>query len=241
MIQIYNWKEDTMPNVLHFQGKAKQHYSELLRQITQNKIVADERITILTCATDESLSKLICQLKENKVPFINYNKPSFYHNWDNTMKITYLCDYLNSSAQDDKVYLILDGYDIGIQTLDGLYDKFINSGKVLLFNSTKHNWPIIDIDKLPERDFVGEFKYFNAGACIGFGFALKKFYNECLQELKNCTYNPWKSEQYIVRKVWAHYSEDKNRIIDFNPECTLFQTFGSTQLVKIGENKYKVI
>jgi hypothetical protein len=241
MIEIYNWQGVSAPNVLHFQGKAKLHYSELLRQISENPIKQDKRIEILTCASEEELSKLIIQLKNNNIPYINYNKPSFYHIWDNTMKIKYLCDWLEKNMNPEKVYVILDGYDIAIQSFEWMYEKFIQSGKDIIFNATKHNWPNIDIDRYRDRDFVGEFKYFNAGACIGKGEAIYKFYKECLEELKNTTYNPWKSEQYIVRKVWAKHSEDPNRKIDFDHGCNIFQTFGSTQLVKIEENKYKVI
>ena len=240
MIQLYNWKEDSIPNILHFQGKAKYHYNGLLQSVVQNKLTNDPRITIVTCATDENLSKLICQLKENNVPYVNCFKPSFYHIWNNTLKIKYLCEYL-STVDDKKIYMILDGFDVGVQSLDGLYDKFIATGKQIMFNSTKHNWPGVSIDRLHERDFIGEFKYFNAGACIGYGKAIRDFYNQCLEEMKNTTDNIWESEQYIIRKVWAKYSEDKDRVIDFDYNCNMFQTFGSTKLEKIEENKYKVI
>lgn len=240
MIQLVNWKNTDFPNILHFQGKAKQHYSGLLQMMVQNKLTNDPRITIVTCATDESQSKLITQLKQNNIPYVNCFQPTYYHIWDNTHKIKYLVDYLKT-IQDNQIYMIVDGYDVAIQSLEGLYDKFIATGKEIMFNATKHNWPKISIDRLHERDFIGEFKYFNAGVCMGYGKALKDFYNQCLEEHMNTTENPWDSEQFIIRKVWANYSEDLNRTIDFDYNCTMFQTFGSTQLEKINENRYKVL
>jgi len=239
-IELYNWENSTTPNILHFQGKAKNHYSYLFDLMSKNKIKNDERINIVTCVSDESQSKLIKQLKENNIPFVNCYKCGFYHVWQNPMKIKFIYDFL-LSADENKTYLILDGYDTAIQTLDGLFDKLVSSKKDVLFNSTKHNWPDVFVDQLPERDFRGEFRCFNAGCVIGYGKLLKKFYKNCFEELNETKYNPWESEQYIVRKVWSNYAQDEYRYIDFDWECNIFQTFGSTKLEKLDENKYIVL
>ena len=240
MIELYNWKETTKPHILHFQGKAKLHYSVLFKNASKIPITNPDNLCILTCATEEEFSPLINQLKASNIKYTNLCKLTFYHCWDNTQKLEAVTEYFKT-ADLSKIYLFLDAYDTAIQSLDGLLDKFLATHKEIIFNSTKHNWPNIFIDRLHERDFIGDFRYFNAGICIGYGHALKKFYNECLEELYKTTFNPWKSEQLIVRKVWARYSEDPNRKIDFDYNCELFQTFGSTKLEKIDENKYKVI
>jgi hypothetical protein len=239
-VYLHNWRDTNMPNILHFQGKAKNHYSYLFSLMCKNKLTNPDDIQIVTCVSDESLSPLIAQLKQNNIQYTNCFKGSFYTMWENTMKIRFLAEFFKT-ADPNKIYLIVDGYDVAIQSLEGLYKKFLDANMEIIFNATKHNWPDVSIDKLEQRDFIGEFKCFNAGACIGYGYKLKDFYDECLNELNNTAFNPWKSEQYIVRKVWAGYSVFEHRDVDFDWQCNIFQTFGSTKLEKIDENNYKVI
>ena len=41
MIELYNWKETTKPHILHFQGKAKLHYSVLFKNASKISFIFD--------------------------------------------------------------------------------------------------------------------------------------------------------------------------------------------------------
>lgn len=238
MIELHNWDGSSKPNIFHFQGQSRHHYAPLFQEMSEQKILNDSRLHILTVATDESQSPLIKQLRTSSISYVNIWNNAFYCNWSNTKKIELIIQQLKKMDPKD-VVLMLDGYDTAIQSLDGLYDKFLSTGYDIVFNSTKHNWPNVRIDRYWERDFVGDFCYFNAGVVIGFVYALLDFYEECLSY--TTIENPWDSEQYIIRHAWANYSEQEDRHIDFDHSCKMFQTMGSTRLEKIEEKQYKVI
>lgn len=238
MIELYNWSEQDQPNIFHFQGQSRYHYAPLFKEISAQEIDNDSRIHILTIATDTNLSPVIRQMERNNVSFINLWNNSYYCSWTNIKKIELIIDQL-SKLQNKDIVLMMDGYDTAIRSLNGLYEKFVNNPYKILFNGTKHNWPHIRIDRYRDRDFVGDFCYFNAGVVMGYTKELLDFYQSSLKYIG--LENPWKSEQFIIRHAWAEHSEEESRQIDFDHHCRLFQTMGSTQLIKIEENKYKII
>lgn len=143
------------------------------------------------------------------------------------MKVALILDALDKLKEDDLV-IILDGYDTAIQTLEHISDKYKQYGRSIIFNATKHNYPEINIDSVQDRDIRGEFKYFNAGVCIGDCNSLKRFYNECKKQLEIEPTNIWNSEQYTIRQVFNKMQD----IVDFDSQCILFQTMGSTKIIK---------
>ena len=238
MIELYNWDQSSQPNIFHFQGQSRYHYAPLFKEISEQQLQPDERLNILTVATDESMSPLISQLRSSHIPYKNLWDGSYYSNWTNIKKIELIINQLEKMKEYD-VVLMMDGYDTAVRSFDYLYDRFLEIPFRVVFNSTKHNWPNIRIDKYKDRDFVGDFCYFNAGMVIGYVDTMKSFYKSCLKYVG--LENPWDSEQFIVRHAWAEQSSIDERQIDFDHHCWMFQTMGSTQLVKLEENKYKII
>ena len=105
----------------------------------------------------------------------------------------------------------------------------------MFFNGTKNNFPWTHIDRVPYRDWRGEYRYFNAGCAIGYTEDFKKFYDDCAELIPKID-NPWGSEQYILRAVFSKYSEqvDSDRAyMDFDWECNIFQTYVNSIVLKL--------
>lgn len=240
MYNILNWRGDSEQNIFHFQGKARYHYEKLFDEMSQLRLNNDPRLVIVTCASDETLSPLINQYKQSNIPYVNIYRPRYYAGgWSNTLKMSLFIEFLKTLS-NDQIVLFTDGYDVAVRSLDAIYDRFKQKKKRIVFNATKHNYPDVSIDRLYNRDFIGEFKYFNAGCCIGYAGDLLKFYEEAKSILDRGVYNPWDSEQLIIRMAWAKYSEQESDFIGIDSDCSIFQTLGSTRIQK-QEDKYLIV
>jgi len=224
-------------NVCHLQGRSMAEYP-LVIQFLYNKKISGEKpknITIITTETDPENAILTQQLYLNDISYINSVNDDLLE-WSNINKIDFLIDALEKT--ETEYALILDGRDVIINTFEGIIEKYKSTGLNILFNATKNNFPRVEIDKLHDRDWRGNFKYFNAGCCIGETDALLKFYKECkelIPTLKDVEI--FNSEQYIIRHCYAKYSEDiNNKFVDFDWECNIFQTFAQTRLLKEDNN-----
>lgn len=231
---IYNFNGQ-IPNIFHFQGRAKGHYHHLFNKMALNSLTNADNIKFVIVATDENLSPVISQLKRNGIDYVNPYKKTFYHSWSNSMKISLILEALEGFKYNDLV-VVMDGYDTAIQTLDGIRDRYKQCGIPILYNATKHNHPDIIIDIVKDRDLRGEFKYFNAGCCIGTCSALKQFYTKCQERLEQEPINQWDSEQYTVRQTFNLMQD----MVDFDSQCNIFQTMGSTHLV-VEDDKITVL
>ncbi len=225
-ITLINYSGNEIPCIFHFQGKSKFHYAPLFKQMSEIVIEKGKELPqFIVIATDESLSPVIKQLNASDIPYVNPYKEKFYHDWTNSMKIDYVLQSLEHLDKDIPV-VIMDGYDTAIQRLDRLIPKFKELGKKVIFNATKHNYPEIYIDKCSDRENRGNFRYFNAGVCIGYQGHLIEFYKACKKELEREPVNDWNSEQYTLR----HVLNDFEGRVDFDWQCKLFQSMGSTRL-----------
>jgi hypothetical protein len=65
-------------------------------------------------------------------------------------KIKWYIDTLERSDKD--ICLLLDGYDVLLVSLDNIIEKFKSSGTRILFNSTKANYPRLDIEYIENRE-----------------------------------------------------------------------------------------
>jgi hypothetical protein len=225
-------------NIFHFPGTAsnfKEYWVELLeKKSTFNGV---ENLTIITFATNEDESPLISQLKRNGVKYINAVNTE--KDWVNTQKIQYLLDALKQVNTD--YVLILDGYDVVIQNLDGILEKFNRLKYRIIFNATHNNYPEMEIDKIPNRERMGEFCYLNAGACIGYKEDIKRFYEEVL-EIQDKVENPNNSEQLLVRTVFAKYSDkEDNDFVFIDYSSLIFQVWNSGFTIGKLNDKYMLI
>ena len=132
--------------------------------------------------------------------------------------------------------MIVDGYDVVFNKLDDIVEKFKKYDTRILYNASKNNYPNVYIDKIPERDYLGSFRFFNAGCCIGYTQDLIKFYEECLemqQSREIMSANLEMSEQFILRHVFKKYSEtafkddNKEKYVKFDNECSIFICMGN--------------
>ena len=225
-------------NILHFPGEASHIKEYWLTLIEEKSSFANvDNLTIITFATDENNSPLINQLKRNNINYINAVDDK--SDWVNTKKIGYL---LNALEKVETEYvLILDGYDVVIQDLNNILDKFKTLNHRIIFNATHNNYPNIEIDKIPNRESLGDFCYLNAGGCIGYKEDIQKFYQKVLA-VQNNVENPNNSEQLLVRTVFAEYSDKKdNNFVFIDYSSTIFQVWNSCFYVgKIGD-KYMLV
>jgi hypothetical protein len=221
-------------NIGHFQGESLRAYFVIADSFMENKIVLPKDLSIVTCFNCYDWAIFPQQLDKNKIHYINKCKKDA--SWKNTDKIMYICQALMEVGT--KYTLISDGNDVIINTLEGIIDKFKEQKALIVYNATKNNFPNIHIDKIVDRDWMGDFRYFNAGLCIGYTSDLIEFYTEALELLDSGTIeNPLESEQLIIRHIFSKYTDT----VKFDYECDLFQTFSQTNLEKIEEDKFIVL
>jgi hypothetical protein len=232
----------SMPvNVSHFQGTSRDRLPEFMDLVLNESVLEKpDNLTILTTFTDPEPCILYQQLKKHGIDCLNsYDFLDNLENgrWDMTKKIDMIREGLKHV--DTEYVLICDGYDVYINTFDNIIPKFKKTGLRMFFNGTKNNFPWTHVDRVPFRDWRGEYRYFNAGCAIGYTEDFKKFYDECAEMVNEVT-NPWGSEQYILRCVFAKYSEDVDTdkaYIDYDWECNIFQTYVNSVVLRLHENQ----
>jgi len=221
--------------IAHFQGKTYKWFPDLVKQINRQKVTLPDDVEIVTVCNHSSTSMLINQLSKNGIPFINKVPEGSY--WNNLKKI----GYINEALQEvkSKYVLILDASDVLVtRSVNKIVKRFNKHGKQILFCADKYNYPDMLIDKIPDRDFRGEYRYLNAGACFGFLEACKDFYRKADEILRNENiYNPSNSEQFIIRYTF----KDVTNIVDFDYECSIFQSFIGAVIKDLGEKQYMII
>lgn len=232
MIKIYNNDKTNSPNILHFQGdtltQLKQTFDCIKEKSSLLNTKIPEDLALVSCWTDDNLCHILKQCNEGNIDLINA-VPSDYdtaQHWDMRNKIGFIVNTLKKI--DTEYTLIMDGYDVLIIHLEDIIDKFHKLGYRILFNATSNNFPNVQIDCVPQRFLFGEHRFFNAGCCIGYTKDLLNFYAETLEILNNNNlYNPYHSEQFIVRHAFAKYSSDiTQKYIFFDFNSIIFQTMG---------------
>lgn len=235
-MKLRNFKDKAF-NICHFQGRSFFAYSTIFDELMNRKLSPIENIDIITFFNNKDYAILAKQLDNNGIKYIN-GFDSLDGKWDNRDKIGYTLRALDKCKSE--IIVISDANDVLIDSFDGILEKFDALGKRVLFNATTNNHPDVLIDKVHNRDFLGRFRYFNAGCCIGFKDDLIRFYTQGNEILSLAPYNPWKSEQFILRHVFAKYLENNNETIGFDYDCNIFQTFANTQILVDGD-KYRVL
>ena len=217
--------------IYHFQNHCYTYFEEFCHYLFSRYIEIPNNLQIVTCSNNEENSILIRQLRINRIPYINVVPQ--YCQWDNRDKIKYIIDALDRVTSE--YVLILDANDVLLEdNLIMTLKAFIDSGKRLIYNATRSNYPEVRIGIVKDFKKRGKFRYFNAGCCIGYTEYAKKFYRHALKYID--IDNPWKSEQYIIR----HAFRDRRRYVDFDWQCKIFQTVAGCIVLK-KDNIWKVI
>ena len=221
--------------VAHFQGKSYTCRMNMVENLMRVPIKLPANIEIVTVSNNPSDAMLIKQLSQNQIPFIN--KAEIGGSWYNTKKIGYILEALQDVKSE--YVLILDADDVLLtNSIPEIIVRFIDYGKKILYGATKNNFPYMLIDKIYNRDFRGDFRYFNAGTCIGYKDYCIKFYEKAAKILsENIIYNPANSEQLIIRHVFKDHTNE----IDFDYKCNIFQTLGNTLSKEVGNNKIMIL
>jgi hypothetical protein len=217
-MRIINRIYQTEPFVVHAQGDSRDICHPIFIEAYQRTLVLPEDLSILTVQTGNN-SLLQNQLQGQNIPYHNPAE-DFHGQWNNQLKPQFIIEGLEEIHS--KYTLILDGSDVVIMTLTGIIEAFKEQEKVILFNATKSNYPKENIDRVINRDFFGDWRYLNAGCCIGETDALGEFYAEVVKEPEN----EWHSEQAMVRAVFDHYQE----YAAFDWQCKIFQTMGKVNI-----------
>lgn len=228
-------------NVCHFQGKSLDGKPLLVNYLIDKPIDGKlpEEVTLMTTETNPAYALTCQQLEKNCVPYVNSVKEPLLE-WSNIEKVSLILEALKEVKTE--FCLIVDGRDVIFNSFEGILEKFKATGLRMLYNATKNNFPRAEIDKIHDRDWRGDFKYFNAGCCIGYTKDLIDFYQECF-DIKDSLpdVDIINSEQYILRHIFAKYSEDVNqKYIDFDYDCNIFQSFAGTGIIKLDKDTYKV-
>lgn len=221
--------------IAHFQGKTYRWFPDLLKHINRQKVTLPDNVEIVTVSNRSGTSMLISQLKKNNIPYINKVPEGCY--WNNLKKIGYINEALLEVKS--KYVLILDADDVLItRTASEIVKRLNKYKKQILFNADKYNYPDMLIDKIPDRDFMGQYRYLNAGACFGLLESCREFYRKADEILSNGNiYNPSNSEQFIIR----HAFKDATDIVGFDYECNLFQTFIGATVRDLGNKRYMIV
>lgn len=223
-IKYFN-KDNNQISILHFPGEGYKMYGEIFNKLEKNRIFKmSNKLSLISIMTkdfyEDSTLRYQCDLNGVKI----YNTGLDATNWNNTLKIDFI---LKALEQIDTEYaLITDGRDVLIANDldDNFLNKYLSMGKDIVYNSTKFRFPDVVIEPLYDiLAHKGEFKYLNAGVCIGKTASLKKFYNICKEYNKKFPNNY--SEQFIVRT--ARVFGDREHLSDFDSESKLFRTIHS--------------
>lgn len=242
-MKVYNIIDEygNTPCVLHFHGQNINQLSNTFRIISTEHIVNSDydknKLAIVSTWTEEENCCLLKQCRKFDIPIINcvpkdYDKTQ---EWYMPNKIKFFIKVLESI--DNELVMFLDGYDVLFTHLDDIIYRYESQSYTILFGPSCNNYPEIKIDMLWGRAKMGAYRYFNAGCVIGKRTALIEFYKHALEYIDKK--NPWKSEQLIMRYVFAEYSKDKTQTfvgIDFN--CKIFRSMGVTDSAvneKLGE------
>lgn len=216
----------------HFQGNIIKKYMDIVEEYSQNRVLVTPRVSVITAFTEREKAITALQLELSNVPYTNAC-PNNVESWSNVDKIKYYVEALEKTTSEYS--LLVDGYDVlFFKNIDEEFiSKFEGMGKKIMFNATKNNHPNFEIDKVTNRDSLGEFKYLNAGVAFGKTSDLLAFYKEALEytKMENIV-NPWNSEQMFVRMA----SNGKD-YVGFDYGCLLFQTFSKTNATACGNTK----
>lgn len=231
MIRVVN-NGDNEPCVLHFQGVSNcdEHVTfDTLCEHVSIKGAVPSNLSLISCWTDENKCNILKHCRKAGINLINA-VPSDYdvtQEWDMRNKIRFICDTLNKI--DTEYALILDGYDTFIMHLDDIIQRFEHIGYRILYNATFNNYPLVQIDSIPWRYKLGQDRFLNAGCCIGYTKDLLDFYNKALDYAdRDDMLNPFRSEQFIIRRAFAEYAGDPNqKYVFFDYNSIIFQTFGN--------------
>ena len=226
LIALNNKNEEV--NILHFQGGNIFPLDKIFNIVKNNaELKPISNLSIISCWTDDSKCHLLHQLTKNNINLINAlpEDYDFSQKWDMRNKIRY---YINCLENINTTYsLLLDGYDVLFVSTDNILNKFKNKGYKIIFNTTINNYPDEKIDIIYNNEKY-EFKYFNAGCCIGYTSELLKFYKECLEYIN--IENKLNSEQKILRHAFSKYSNDpKQRFIYCDFRRNIFHSMGFTK------------
>lgn len=232
MLTIKNNNRTNTPNILHFQGDTGQQLTQTFDCIYERVEVPSEydreNITLISCWTDEEKCCLLKQCKKSSIKLVNAIPKDYdtSQQWDMRNKIKFILDTLKTVKT--KYSIILDGYDVLLVSLTDIIEKFESQPYSILFNATCNNFPDVYIDCVPQRYKCGTHAYFNAGCCIGYTDKLIKFYSETNDIATNGNlYNPYCSEQFILRHTFANYSKYiDQKFVFFDWESKIFQTMG---------------
>ena len=214
--------------VAHFQGGTANSVWAAVMQFADTEVSVPANVGIVTFATRNAHQPLfVGQLEERKIAYLN--PAADLKLWRNPMKLSLAAKALAELSTE--YALVADGNDVMLaKPLDDIVQRFEAYGKAVLFGATKTNHPPIYIDQLKDRDWLGEFRFLNAGTCFGRRENLLAFYRRAA-DLADEIPNPWESEQLIVRHVFAEDVEE----VGFDWRCSIFQTFAKANIEQIDD------
>ena len=230
MLRIID-EHNRTPNVFHFHGmnidQLPKTFDKIFNECEVDANYDRDKLAIVSTWTDDDKCCLYQQCKKFDIPLINC-VPSDYDRtqpWYMPNKIYFFINTLKTLKH--KYVMFLDGYDVLISGFGNVIERFESQPYRILFGPSCNNYPDMKIDYLYGRSKLGVYRYFNAGCCIGHREDLLRFYEESLEYIN--IENPLKSEQFILRHVFAKYSFDSNQtFVNIDSKSLIFRSMGVT-------------
>lgn len=206
----YNYKLQEC-YVCHSYAELFAKTKDILEKYSNITFKVDDNISILSPMNKGCYnhSYLVKQCKLSGIQLLTSNKVFNVstNDWSNLLKIEAIIEMLEKT--NSKYSLILDGKDTCIcKDIDkDFINKFKEYNADIVYNCTPYRYPNREIEP---KEFIeiNNFKYINAGVCIGYTDKLLQFYKECLVNITEVV-NGWDgkpSEQYVIRKTVVNSS-----------------------------------
>lgn len=239
-MKIYNF-HGKKPCIYHFQGH-EEKLQKIRREYDEYKanelLECPDNLTIITTYTDENAAEVCIRLRAAGIPWINAIPDNVTtENFCLPDKIKYIASALEKVTT--KYVLIVDAYDVVIRELSTIIPKFHNESCRVLFNATINKYPLVNVDALPFRDYLGNFRYFNAGCCIGYTEDVISIYKKAETYLSTIS-NNYGSEQYILRHVFRELGPQMlmpNAPLKIDYQCNVFCCLGNA-LIYMSTDEY---
>lgn len=207
--------------VIHAQGESRVHCRDMFYWMREQPCAVPEWVGVVTCCNGPMLdqAELIVQLEKNNIPYVN---PAVnVRCWENGMKPRLIVEAIISLDKKFTHVLCLDSIDV---MLNGAFERALpgydSYCKPVLFGASRNNHPNRIIDKVPDRDWRGNFRYLNAGTSFGPRHLMLEFY-EAVASLPR-----HEQEQILVRTAFA----TRQDWVEFDWKCEMFQTLGNAEI-----------
>ena len=173
-----------------------------------------------------------------KILGLNHDNSHIKHlKWGSVLSRFYLLRDLTNTIHDNRILLIMDGFDTLFRgTKEQIIKRFLSQKTDLLIsaeNTFTYQWEHFK-DKYDKTNKI--YKYVNAGTFIGYSDSIKKMANTCINYINNSNDNDTGNDQGLLGKYVYNNLQNHNQIKLDSDNSIFWVTTGDSKLL---ENNYK--